>query len=56
MRRPRKLLPRGWVNSVGFWKGVERRGGRMAGDGQDKTGIRVPPPPVYLLVLLLSYS
>jgi protein-S-isoprenylcysteine O-methyltransferase Ste14 len=26
----------------------------MAGDGQDKPGIRVPPPPVYLLALLLG--
>src|SRR5918999_3220490 len=34
-------------------KGVERRGARMAGD-QDKPGIRVPPPLIYLLALLLG--
>ena len=34
-------------------KGVERRGARLA-DEQDNPGIRVPPPLIYLLALLLG--
>jgi len=41
------------VNSVGWLKGVERRGARLA-DEQDNPGGWVPPPLTYLLTLLLG--
>ena len=41
------------MNSVGCFKGVERKGAHMA-DEQDNPGGWIPPPLTYLLTLLLG--